>query len=166
MPGGELRFLSGEVRPYVLSFNLFVHKGRVIYISDAGAEHTTLPMASQLEQDEYAWFTMTNDQMMPWSNAMVYGVIHDLVPWVKPDLDVLTYQRTVTLDVIKTWLECGDCFLESLDVSDLFSNDEQHPATVPGASNDYGQLKYHERIDDLYSNDYDQLKCHENIDDL
>lgn len=101
---------------------------RVIYIADCGVGQTILPLASQFQQDEYAW-TMksicTIDQGMPWSNAMAYGVAHDLVPWVETDLRLLTHHSGVTLSDLELWVQYGDCFIQALEVADLFDKPTQ-----------------------------------------
>ena len=123
IPGEGLRFLAEENRPYVHSLNLRIDTDRVIYITDCGVGQTILPLASQLEQDKYAWTTKTDsniDQGMPWSNAMAYGVAHDLVPWVEADLSFLSYHCGVTLSDIELWAHYGDCLIQKLGVTEFF----------------------------------------------
>ena len=161
IPGRGLRFLEGENRPYVHSVNLRIDTGRVIYIADCGVEQTILPLASQFRQDKYAWTTMsicTIDQGMPWSNAMAYGVAHDLVPWVETDLRRLTHHSGVALSDLELWAQYGDCFFQALGVADLFDKPTQmgsdslvqETPTTGHMTTDY--------LDDL-------LECNEGIDD-
>lgn len=158
--GGGLRFLEGENRPYVHSLNLRIDTDRVIYIADCGVGQTILPLASQFQQDEYAWVMKsicTFDQGMPWSNAMAYGVAHDLVPWVEADLRLLTHHSGVSLSDMEL-MGYGDCLIQSLDVSDLFDK----PTHVDSDSlMQVTPTTGHIVNDDLE----DSLNCNEVIDD-
>jgi len=147
---GGVRFLEGENRPYKQSLNIRIDTDRAIYIADCGVEQTILPLASQFQQDEYAWAMKsicTVDQGMPWSNAMAYGVAHDLVPWVETDLRLLTHHSGVTLSDLELWVQYGDCFIQALDVTDLF--DMQATPTMAHNIND----------------DLDDFNCNEVIED-
>ena len=117
IPGRGIRFVVDECRPYVHSLNLRIETGRVIYISDCGVGQTNLPLASQIHQDEYAWVMKSDckiDQGMPWSNAMAYGVAHDLIPYEEVDLRFLTLPSGVTLYDVDLWQHWGDCFIQLL----------------------------------------------------
>lgn len=133
---------------------------RVIYIADCGVEQTILPLASQFQQDEYAWAMKsicTIDQGMPWSNAMAYGVAHDLVPWVETDLRLLTHHSGVTLSDLELWVQYGDCFIQALDVADLFDN----PTQMDSDSRVQATPTMAHNIND----DLDDFKCNEAIED-
>jgi hypothetical protein len=160
IPGGGLRFLEGENRPYIHSLNLRIDMDRVIYIADCGVEQTILPLASPVQQDEYAWAMKsicTIDQGMPWSNAMAYGVAHDLVPWVETDLRLLTHHSGVTLSDLELWVQYGDCCIQALDVADLFDN----PTQMDSDSRVQATPTMAHNIND----DLDDLKCNEAIED-
>ena len=119
-PSG-LRLLPGEMRPYTHSPNLRVDRGgRVVYITGRGVESTALPVATQPQQDEYAWAAMGArvDKCMPFSNGVVFGVVHDLVPWVQPDAAVLAG----ALSTLDFWLLYGDSFLRQMGLGDIFSD--------------------------------------------
>lgn len=155
IPDGGLRFLEGENRPYIHSLNLRIDMDRVIYIADCGVEQTILPLASQFQQDKYAWATKsicTIDQGMPWSNAMAYGVAHDLVPWVETDLRLLTHHSGVTLSDLELWVQYGDCFIQAPGVADLFDKPTQ--------------MDSDSRVQATPTNDdFDDFECNEAIED-
>ena len=128
IPGRELRFVPDESRPYVHSMNLRIDIDCIIYITDDGVGQSNLPLASQLQQDKYAWVMKSDhkiDQGMPWSNAIAYGVAHNLIPWVKPDLGFLICNSGVTLSHIELWAHYGDCLIKSFDVIELFDETTQ-----------------------------------------
>ena len=95
---------------------------------------------------------------MPWSNAMAYGVAHDLVPWAETDLRLLTHHSGVTLSDMELWGQYGDCLIQALDVSDLFDK----PTHVDSDSlMQVTPTTAHIVNDDLE----DSLNCNEVIDD-
>lgn len=157
-PDGRLRFVVDERRPYMYSLNLRVYKGRVIYITDCGVGQSTLPVATQLEQDKYAWLMKSGcqiDQEMPWSNAVAYGVAHNHISWVETDLTLVSHSSGMTLSDIKLWIHHGESFMQSLGVNELFDEPTQMNAQAQATPNAVNHIN--NALDNA-------LKCYEEID--
>ena len=148
-------------------------------LQTAASSQTILPLASQFEQDEYAWAMMSNctiDQGMSWSNAMAYGAAHDLVPWVEADLRLLTLYSGACLSDLELWAQYGGALLQALGVSDLFDESGSHASHGSDSwvqtTIDDDSLKCYETLGsdswvETPSNigDDDLLKCYETLED-